>query len=166
MFEVAHCIAYIGSNEQRATEWVNHDDPTKAFRNVKSLTHYVAKDLGVKEPEAASAAQYRVYRQLCLAKHSNPLLQKDHGHYINDEAVVAMNGPDASDGSVRIARFVLEHSTRFTILAIASFIDHYVSAEKRRALVQRVQEMQREVKDLAQVAFAEYGSEDPFPGEW
>ena len=107
-----------------------------------------------------------MYRQLCLAKHSNPLLQKDHGHYANDEAVVAMNGPDGSDGSARIARFALEHSTRFTILAIASFIDHHVPADNRGALLQRVQKMQGEVKDLAQVAITEYGSEDPFPGEW
>src|SRR4051812_5244361 len=27
MFEVAHCIAYIGADEQRAAEWINHDDP-------------------------------------------------------------------------------------------------------------------------------------------
>src|SRR5881296_3036475 len=45
MFEVAHCIAYIGSDELRADAWVKHDDPTKPFRNVKSLTEDVARDL-------------------------------------------------------------------------------------------------------------------------
>lgn len=166
MFEVAYCIAYIGSNEERATAWIQHDDPTQPFRRVKSLTDDVMTELGAPDPMAASATQYRVYRQLCLAKHSNPLLQQDHGHYANEEAVFAMNGPDASEGSVRVARFALEHATRFTILALATFLNHHVPPENRASLVERVQEIQGEVKALAQGASADYGNDNPFPGEW
>ena len=166
MFEVAHCIGYIGSDDSRAEAWVNHQDPTKPFRSVKSLTEDVAKDLGLDDPAKASAVQYRVYRQLCLAKHSNPLLQKDHGHYANEEAVVAMNGPDTSEESTRVARFSLEHATRFTILSLASFLDHHVPDEKRKPLVERLGQIQQEVKSLAQAAIAAYGNDDPFPGEW
>ena len=118
MYEVAHCIGYVGSDDSRAEAWVKHDDPTRPFRNIRSLTEDIAKDLGMSNPAEASEVQYRVYRQLCLAKHSNPLLQKDHGHYADDEAIVAMNGPDSSDASVRVDRFAFEHATRLTILAL------------------------------------------------
>ena len=36
------------------------------------------------------------YRQLCLAKHSKPILQKDHGHY-EEEAAISRERTDASD---------------------------------------------------------------------
>ena len=33
-------------------------------------------------------------------------------------------------------------------------------------LVERLGQIRQEVKDLAQAAIADYGNEDPFPGEW
>lgn len=38
MYEVAYTIAYIGSDDTLAQEWIDHDDPTKLFRQVK---HYI-----------------------------------------------------------------------------------------------------------------------------
>jgi hypothetical protein len=106
-----------------------------------------------------------VYRQLCLAKHSNPLLQQDHGHYADEEAVVLMNGPNSSDGSVRVARLALD-ATRLTVLALASFLADHVPADRKTVFVERLNNIRREVQDLAQAAKQEYGSEDPYPGKW
>ena len=166
MYEVAYCIAYIGSDESRADAWVKHDDPAKPFRNVKALTEEVFRSSGVDDAEKSSAAQYRVYRQLCLAKHSNPLLQQHYGHCSEDEAIVVMNGPDTSDESLRVAQFALEHSARLTVLALASFMNHHVPDGGRPPLVERLQSIWRSTKDLAQGAIVQYGNENPFPGEW
>lgn len=166
MYEVAYCIAYIGSDESRADAWVKHGDPAKPFRNVKWLTEEVVRNRGVDDAKKSSAAQYRIYQQLCLAKHSNPLLQQHYGHYSEDKAIFVMNGPDASDESLRVARFALEHSARLTVLALTSFIDHHAPEGARASLVERLQSIWQSTKDLAQAAIVQYGNEDPFPGEW
>ena len=166
MYEVAHSVAYIGSDEARASTWVEHADPTKPFHDVFSLTRDVVRSLGLNDPDAATARAYRVYRQLCLAKHSNPLLQKDHGHYVEAEAVVAMNGPNTSDDAIRIAKFALEHATRLTLIALTSFANSHVPANRRTTLGERIQAMNLETGDLAQAAIKQYGNEDPFRGEW
>jgi len=38
MYEVAHTAAFIGNDESLAQEWLDHDDPTRLFRNVRLLT--------------------------------------------------------------------------------------------------------------------------------
>ena len=50
MYEVAYTVAYIGSDNSKATAWVEHSDPTQPFRRVRSLTEDVARALGVKDP--------------------------------------------------------------------------------------------------------------------
>ncbi len=166
VFEVAHCVAYIGDDDSRADAWGSHADPTKPVRSVRSLTEDVAKVFGADDPSKTADAPYRVYRQLCLAKHSNPLLQKHHGHYVNDEAVVATNGPDASEESVRVTRFALEHATRFALLSLAVFLHHHVPEGRQSLLANRLRQVLQELNALAKAAIAEYGQENPFPGEW
>ncbi len=168
MYEVAYGIVYIGGNDTRAEAWVNHDDPTRPFRNIRTLTTDVARSLGVDNPDQAAAGWYRVYRQLCLVKHSNPIVQRDHGHYSDTEenAEFVMNGPDAGEASVRVAKFALEHATRLTVLALASFIDNHVPADRRVDLVERLNAIRREVAGLAQDAISEFGNDDPYPGKW
>lgn len=166
MFETAYCLAYVGSDDERGKAWTQHDDPTQPFRRIKSLVEDVIRDIGLPDAATRSDAEYRVYRQLCLAKHSNPLVQQAHGHYDDGLAVVAMNGPDASDAAVRVARFALEHATRFTILALTSFLNHHVPPPSRAGLSEQVGTLSVAVSTLARVAINEYGNEDPFPGEW
>jgi hypothetical protein len=47
MYEVAFCLAFIGSDNTLAEEWVEHDDPTRPFRPVKTLTVEVFRRQGV-----------------------------------------------------------------------------------------------------------------------
>ena len=69
-------IAYIGSDEQRAREWIEHEDPTRSFMGVRTMTKEGLAKLGTPDPDAQASVEYKVYRQLCMGKHSNPLLQK------------------------------------------------------------------------------------------
>ncbi|MGH7427983.1 MAG: hypothetical protein ACREJ4_06455, partial [Candidatus Methylomirabilaceae bacterium] len=54
MYEVALCIGYVGSDDSRAKTWVEHDDPTRPFRNIRSLTEDVVKVLGISNPAEAT----------------------------------------------------------------------------------------------------------------
>lgn len=74
MYETAYTIAAVGSNDNLADDWINHDDPTKPFRQVQDLTSAGLVKLGVPNADAQAKIEYRTYRQLCLAKHVNPLL--------------------------------------------------------------------------------------------
>jgi hypothetical protein len=147
MYEVAHCVAYIGSDDSRADAWIRHDDPTKSFRSVKMLIEDTVNGFGINDPVAMCAREYRVYRQLCLAKHSNPVLQKDHGHYMEEHAIITINGPDSSMSGIRVARFALQHAIRLTVLALASFLENHVpqgARENLRDRLDRIDEATRE----------------------
>ena len=70
MYEAAYTIAAIGSDDNLAQDRIDHDDPTHSFRNVRSLTLDGLKKLGHPDPKSQLKTEYRVYRQLCLGKHS------------------------------------------------------------------------------------------------
>lgn len=110
MYEEAYTIAAIGSDEELARQWVTHDNPTRQFRDVRTLTQDGLAKMGHPDPEAQARVEYRVYRQLCIPKHANPLFQMQHGIRLQEGSVVAMNGPDTSEAAIRAAWFAL--STR------------------------------------------------------
>lgn len=166
MYEVAHVVAFVGSDELRAASWADHPDPTKPFLNTRELTRHVIDGLKVDEPEAAIERSYQIYRQLCLAKHANPLLQKEHGHYAEESADVAMNGPDTSEDATRVATFALEYASRFSLIALASFVSNHVPTSQREGLSRRIRELNDEAMALDSAARQKFGTEDPFPGEW
>lgn len=166
MYESSYCLAYIGADDALAEEWIAHDDPTRPFRPVKSLTVEVLRRQGVDDPEEASKKAYRVYRQLCLAKHGNPVLQRQHGYEIEDGALVATNGPHTAEPAIRAARFALEHATRLTLLAASSFGADQLDPASVNQVHGQLADLEATVHRLAQEAIARYGNDDPFPGAW
>jgi hypothetical protein len=166
MYETAYTIAAIGSDNGLAEEWINHDDPTRTFKQVRDLTRQGLAKLGVPDVDAQVATEYRVYRQLCLAKHVNPLLQIQHGHRIDGHNVVAMNGPDFSEPAVRVAWFALEHAAGLAFIALASFISNHIPREKMADLMKETEAVGAGRKALEASAKARWGTEDPFPGKW
>jgi hypothetical protein len=40
IYETAYTIAAIGSDDVLADEWINHDDPTRPYKNARHLTRY------------------------------------------------------------------------------------------------------------------------------
>lgn len=112
IYEAAFTIAYIGSDEERAREWIEHEDPTRSFMDVRTMTKEGLAKLGTPNPDAQASVEYKVYRQLCMGKHSNPLLQKRYGYQRRESAVLAVNGPDTSESSVRAAWFASSTAPR------------------------------------------------------
>src|SRR5262249_47308748 len=126
MYEVAYTVAFIGADESRAEAWSKHDDPTKPFKNVLTLTKNGMAAIGVRDPDAV-ASQYRVYRQLCMAKHSNPLLEKVDAFVLSSAGIKFTNGPRSSPLAVRAARFALEHAAGLATVALIILVQKHVS---------------------------------------
>lgn len=166
MYEAAYTVASIGSDENVAQQWIDHSDPTRPFRDVRGLTRSGLAKLGVPDPDTQAASEYRVYRQLCLAKHLNPLLQKQHGIQLQGNYVVAMNGPDISEPAVRGAWFALEHAAGLAWVGLTSFVLNHVGIEIRADLMRQVKAIGEARKQLEEAAKARWGIEDPFPGQW
>jgi len=149
LWEVAHTIAYVGGDDVRAKDWVAHNDPKRPFQSAFSLTADVVKSLdGVSDPQGMIARAYKVYQGFCQAKHSNPLLQQHFGHYMTDEFVVAMNGPDESEAALSLARSTLKRASQLTLIGVASYFDNQ-APEARIRLQPRIDEIRMAIDALA-----------------
>lgn len=166
MYETAYTVAYIASNNNLANKWICHDDPTRPFENIKRMTREGLANLDAPDPDRQAKIEYRVYSQLCMVKHANPLYQMQHGHQLINGSVVASNGPDTSEPAIRAAWYALEYSVRFVCVAVHSFILNHVSVEARDPLVQELNNVIQGVKQLNERAKQRWGTKDPFPGKW
>ena len=133
---------------------------------VKEMIHKGLKNLDHPDPAAQTEIEYRVYRQLCMAKHGNPLFQIHHGFIFSHDEVIAMNGPNISESSVRASWFALEHAAALSFIALSSFINTYLSVENNDDLIEQVKMIGVRRKELEVEAYKRWGAEDPFPGKW
>lgn len=166
VYEVAYTIAAIGSDDALAGEWIDHSTPAKLFRKVEDLTRIGLQRLGVGDLDSETKNAYRQYRQLCLAKHSNPLLQRQHGHKITEDEILVVNGPDESEQGTRVSWFALERAGHLAYIALASFLDNHIPPVVRARMAVPVNEMGARREQLARKAVERWGNDDPFPGCW
>ncbi|MGH9334158.1 MAG: DUF4265 domain-containing protein [Vicinamibacteria bacterium] len=166
IYEAAFTIAYLGSDEERARNWIEHEDPTRSFMDMRSMTKEGLAKLGTPDPDAQANVEYKVYRQLCMGKHSNPLLQKRYGYQRRESSVFAMNGPDTSESSVRAAWLALEHGAALTYIALSSFFLSHLPKDLADELCPQLENIGAHRKKLEAKAKERWGTEDPFPGKW
>lgn len=162
-FEIAFTIAYVGNDERRAEAWRDHDDPTKPFRSVRSLINTVMQEQGA--PAEAPGGHYRLYRQLCMGKHGNPLFTMDQSFQERDGRIVISVGPNSGDSTVRAVQFALEQPAGLGGLAARVFLSCFGGVPVS-ALAGRLQELDEKWKALHDEAVERWGTEDPFPGRW
>lgn len=172
MYEVAYTIVSVGSDDIIAGKWAAHDDPCRSFETVYRLTELgtgkIAPILHLSGAERANRvrSQYKVYRQLCMAKHSSRLLQQGVGHQVEQDTIIARNGADASEGAVRVAWFAMEQAICLACLACASFVESHLAAENRGNLMLLFERIFQERDALIRCAAERWGTEDPFPDKW
>jgi hypothetical protein len=170
MCEIAFGIAWVDANEERAQVWLKHDDPKEAPLDVRSMMREGLANLGVSDPEAQTKIEYRVYRQLSMAKHANPLLESRFGLTISGKTVTAMNGPDFSKEAIRATWFALEHAAGYAFIGSSSFFNSHLAArctpEIADQLATKIESIGAGRKKLESIALAEWGNQDPFPGKW
>ncbi len=166
IYEAAYTIAYIGGDDKLAQNWIEHNDPTRLFKDIKTITKEGLKNLKVSNVEEQTSTEYKTYRQLCLVKHSNPLFLKQHGFSRSGNSIFSNIGPDTSEPSVRTAWFAMEHASALSGIAITSFVSNHIPEAKRPTLVQKLNILGEKRKELESRAKERWGTKDPFPGRW
>jgi len=165
IYETSLTIVYIGNNETIAQEWIDHSDKTKSFRSAFELTKKALSSLNLDDTKIKNSNLYRTYQQLCMAKHSNPLYQTQLGFKMNQGIVQAMNGPDSSENSIRVAWFAMEHGTRFCLTACSLFIEYFLSEEQRNKIRIALDNISSICNELSKNAIERFGSPTPYPSE-
>ncbi|MGO9605671.1 MAG: hypothetical protein ACLQAT_20175 [Candidatus Binataceae bacterium] len=166
IYEAAMTIGVVGSDDHAAQEWIDHDDPNRPFRNIQNMTVEALRKLGAPDAEKNAARNYTIYRQLCMLKHLNPLLQKQRGYEIVEKRISINTGPDASEATVRIAQFALERAIGFAFTATAIFVKEHLGGIDIRNLVEQLRRVDDEVMALNDAAAKRWGTENPYPERW
>jgi hypothetical protein len=166
MYEVAYSLICIGADESRAQAWITHDDPTKPFRNVRKLTEEVIKVLQPPDIQNQINRQYRIYRQLAMAKHANPLFETLQAYELGATEFRITNGPRTSPSSVQGARFALEHAAGLSFMALVTFVNNHLGGSQRSTFARRLAPLGEQIRHLNAESVRRYGTEDPFPGKW
>jgi hypothetical protein len=104
-----------------------------------------------------------------MAKHANPLFQKEHGFQLQDNYVIAMHGPDVSEPAIRTTWFALEYAAGCALTAMLSFMFNHTQdlpPDVRADLTYRLHHIGESRLALGEKAMERWGTEDPFPGKW
>jgi hypothetical protein len=120
LLEHVFCLGYIGHDDRRAEEWFNHSawesTPWRIKRMIKGLVQYL--DLG-EELEARYAERYK---QLCVAKHGNPVVLKYFGVNVSKDVTRISMDPAFSIAKARLTRVGLSYALSATSLALWAFL--------------------------------------------
>jgi hypothetical protein len=159
-------VAYVGDDDSIAQAWIDFDDPTKPFMPIKELTDRALTKMGATDDDKRNSRSYLTYRQLCLAKHANPLHQLQIAYSMDESAVKLHSGPCACEDTVRGSTFAIEHANRLCLAATATFIRNFVPPDRSMVLQKEIQKIAGSCDRLAEKAVERFGGVDPFPGKW
>lgn len=164
-YEIAYTIRYVGTDENRAQSWIDHDDPTQLYRSVRTLVADFATKMQVQDVDLATQRLYGIYRQLCWAKHANPLLQMQFGNTLNYESrtVEFHNGPETSPQALRVAAFALEQSAGLAHFAAFAYASNWLPTDRFQVVAPELARMAEQFTALRQGSVARWGGENPFP---
>lgn len=161
LYETAFMIAYIGNNNERADKWIDHEDPKKLFINVYDLTKQGLKNIDVPNFKELAEIEYEKYRQLCMVKHSNPLVQKSHVYTIEENSVVANFGPETTEQSVRVSWFAIENAINCSMIGISSFINFHLCTNATTEIVTLFKDLKELYQVLNSKAVERWGNNKP-----
>jgi len=173
VFEIAYTIIFIGSDEARAQRWIDHDDPKRAFCTVRNMVESSLNKRGKlmslsnEDIKERVESEYRIYRQFCWPKHTNPLLQKVLGYRDQGGKLLMVNGPDTSEDAIRVAWFALDYTAGLLVFCISVFVEEFLAGDEIMEITQdALLALQERGNALKQAAISRWGQEDPFPGKW
>ena len=157
IYEAGLTVAAIGNSEEAAEKWFMHDVEERSYDNVKRLTEAGLKNLLGNDGAQKADTYYAVYRDLCMAKHINPKVQRHEGHNI-DPDTKALNfayGPDPSNEAVKKAWWVMSKAVKFMYPALDTFVKYYVPPECRQEANSLIKDLVKEHEELDKELFAE-----------
>jgi hypothetical protein len=109
--------------EQDATIWLNHRREDVSFGQIKKLTRIAVATI-VDEPKdwnRLTAQHYDHYRQLCMAKHLNPIVERSRGYLMKGKQIEFVHGPDLSEQGLWHILFAVHSGAHFATFALLAF---------------------------------------------
>lgn len=170
LYEFALTIIHVGPSEELALKWRDYANPLRPLWSVKTLTTSAAGKTAPKDPGDVANRLYRCYTQLCLAKHGHPRSEIQHvtGRTPDSpDSMLIVQGPDASEPSVRSAWFALLQALGLALLAQGRFaLDHLPSGSRRDKLLTVRATLDERRGHLVRQSVERWPGGDPFPGQW
>ena len=126
--EIAFGAAYLESSDDRAREWVEHENEKKQYpecghrRTIESVAPLLSLT-----PEQVDQ-EYQIYRQLCCAKHGNPVLQRTYGIDSVQGRARVQPQPRYSEETKRLCQYALANGTRPLLFLLQVFARLHVPA--------------------------------------
>jgi hypothetical protein len=166
LYETAMTATYIGTDDTLAQAWSKHGKtkPTEPFKTIWTLTEGVVRRFVIDNIEAITAARYRVYSEMCLAKHNNALFLAQHVFLKVGDDIAFVSGPDASEQAVRTASFVFAHGIALTHLAVGSLVKDFI--EVPADLGTRLTAVMDKWTVIDTRSKTRWPTGDPFSGKW
>jgi hypothetical protein len=165
-FETAYTLSYIAGNDQRASAWIEYNDPTRPFEPIRNIVATVLEQVMGSRDEEQIERRYRDYRQLCLGKHGNPLFVKHHSLRMEGSSVLLSLGPTTSEVAVRALQFALEQALGHATLALAALANVEEVLRRDESFIAELDRLNSEWSHLHKAAVERWGAEDPFEGKW
>jgi hypothetical protein len=109
--------------EQDAIIWLNHRREDVSFGQIKKLTRIAVATI-VDEPKdwnRLTAQHYDHYRQLCMAKHLNPIVERRRGYLMKGKQIEFVHGPDLSEQGLWHILFAAHSGAHFAMFALLAF---------------------------------------------
>lgn len=148
--EVSYAATYLEDSDDRAREWIEHANVKKQYPECghEQVIRAVGKRFDL--PEEKIQQEYEIYRQLCLAKHGNSVLQRQYGSFAQGELRVVLQIPYFSERTVRFARFALLHACRAVAIALDRFAILHLEEDAARTLIPELADLANETQRLAE----------------
>ena len=134
MLELANAAAFIGNDEARAAAWLSHEDVAHTYPpNVRASIHATCELLGL--DEVAEEKEYKDYRHLCMAKHSNPIAMSQLGLEMQGGRIRIHLGPYYDEGVLRATRSAIAAATRASWLGARVFVHYHVPTPSQATIL-------------------------------
>lgn len=125
VYELCHAVAFIAGNDDRASKWESHEEPSRSYPSSSNRRKAVRATIRTFVPESDVEAmvdhQEDLYTVFCVAKHGHPRLLKRFGVAVEDDRVQLYHGPFVAPYVVRQARFALLNASWIVTGATAVF---------------------------------------------
>ncbi len=137
IYEAGWMLAAIGNDEEAAKRWFEHDIESASYEKVLKMTEAGLRNLAGDEGVKQKDRQYGWYRELCMAKHVNPKVQKYEGFEVDAKTrtTTFSYGPEVTNEAIKKAWWVMPCAVRFTYPALYTFANNHLGeSEKKKAL--------------------------------
>lgn len=146
--EFAEAVMVIGKDPRLAQEWLDHTKHDDSFptherwqalckeTGLRTKHHVALSKAGVRAQDVDSLAGDlgALYRQLCLAKHGNPMLQQVYAYEADGCGYHFTNGPSTTETAQQLTRHALLAAALAALYAASLFVRDHLPQEVARRL--------------------------------